>query len=414
DMPLRAFVLFSAAAGIFGWPGQANYASANAFLDALAHLRHAQGLPAVSTAWGMWAEARGMGGRLETANRARAVRTAAPMTAEQGLALFDLACAGDEALVVPFRLDAAAVREQPGGVPPIFREVVRGSARRGVGRGQATSELAQQLLPLPAPERDRVLLALVRDHAATVLGHADVSAIGEDQAFSDLGFDSLTAVELRNGLTAEAGVALSPTVVFDHPNPRRLAGHLAQRLLGVGGKTTVTSTRAAIHDDPIAIVGMDCRLPGAVGSPEDLWRMLEDGRDSIAPFPGDRGWVVDDLVAPDGTRNTLVGNFLDDVAGFDPAFFGISPREAAAMDPQQRLLLETSWRAVERSGINPASLRGSETGVFIGSNGQDYTALAVGDWEGADGYLSTATAGSVLSGRVSYVFGLEGPALTVD
>lgn len=174
-----------------------------------------------------------------------------------------------------------------------------------------------------------------------------------------------------------------------------------------------------VSREPIAVVGMGCRFPGGVRSPQDLWHLVESGTETVAAFPADRGWEAADLYDPTGRQAgrtyTVHGSFLDDAAGFDPEVFGISPREALAMDPQQRLLLETSWETFEHAGIDPRSVHGRQIGVFTGLSGIDYSARAGGaPPEELAGYFITGTAMSVASGRVAYSFGLNGPAITVD
>ncbi|MFE6163225.1 SDR family NAD(P)-dependent oxidoreductase [Streptomyces sp. NPDC056486] len=416
NLDLSAFVLFSSAAGTFGNAGQANYSAANAFLDALAQHRRAQGLPATSLAWGLWADASGMTDDLAETDRGRLARAGVTaLSAEEGLRLFDAALALPSAVAVPMRLDLAPLRARPETVPPLLRALVR-TARPEAAK--ADGGLTARISALPEEERLPALLDLVRTCVAAVLGHASAAAVEAERAFDELGFDSLTAVELRNRLDAATGLRLPATLVFDYPTPVALAKHLRATLLGDDETRTATVRTAAADDEPIAIVGMSCRYPGGVRSSEDLWRLVAEGRDAVSDFPDNRGWDVEALYDPDpentGTSTVRSGGFLYDAAEFDPAFFGMSPREALAVDPQQRLLLETSWEAFERAGIDPKSLRGSATGVFAGVMYNDYAARLGRSPEGFEGQLGVGSSGSVASGRVSYVFGLEGPAVTVD
>ncbi|MFE7558763.1 SDR family NAD(P)-dependent oxidoreductase, partial [Kitasatospora sp. NPDC057500] len=409
---LAAFVLYSSAAGLFGSPGQANYAAANAFLDAYATELRARGVPALSLAWGLWDG--GMGGGLGEAERARARQGGIlPLTAEQGLAAFDAALGTGRATVVPLALDLAALRARPG-VPPLLRRLA--PATGAATAAPANGGLAARLTGLAEAERERIALDLARTHVAAVLGHADASAVGTDLPFTELGFDSLTAVELRNRLAAVTGLRLPSTLVFDYPTVAALAGYLAAELSGAAAGAAPVVTAAVASDEPIAIVGMACRYPGGVSSPEELWELVVSGRDGVGFFPADRGWDVEGLYHPDpdnpGTSYTREGGFLYGAGDFDPAVFGISPREALAMDPQHRLLLETSWEAFERAGIDPLGLRGSRTGVFAGVMYNDYSMVLGASEDSAEGFMGTG--GSIASGRVSYTFGLEGPAVTVD
>ncbi|MFF8104487.1 SDR family NAD(P)-dependent oxidoreductase, partial [Streptomyces sp. NPDC016640] len=421
DLDLAAFVMYSSVSGVMGSAGQGNYAAANVFLDALAQQRAAAGLPALSLAWGAWAQSAGMTGTLSDADMQRiAASGAAPIPVERGLSLFDTATGSAEALVVPIGSTGGDLRI-PGEVPPLLRNLVRSgrrSAATAVGGASTAADLTRRLLALPEDERVRHLVELVRVEAAAVLGHSSPKAIEPGREFRELGFDSLTAVELRNRLTTATGLRLTATLVFDYPTPHGLAEHLVAELLDEHGDLGTPLVAADVADDPVVIVGMACRMPGGITTPDELWRMLADGEDRITAFPTDRGWDLDTLFGGGhdnrGVSATRRGGFLHDVGGFDAGFFGISPREALAMDPQQRLLLETSWEAFERAGIDPQSLRGSATGIFVGTTGQDYATLVMTSREDVEGHASTGLATSVISGRVSYALGLEGPALTVD
>ncbi|MFJ8795351.1 type I polyketide synthase, partial [Streptomyces sp. NPDC102462] len=291
--------------------------------------------------------------------------------------------------------------------------------RHWIGEARETAPTAE-----PAPVRDREgVLDTVRTHLAAVLDY-DAADMTSSASFKDLGLTSLTAVELCAGLSSELGLVLPASLVFDHPTPDRLAAYLHAELTGhsdTGGTGDTVSIRPAGDggaDDPIVIVGMGCRYPGGASSPAELWELVRSGRDAVSELPRDRGWDLDNLFDPDpsvsGRTYARHGGFLDDIAGFDAGFFGISPREALAMDPQQRLLLETAWQTLEDAGIEPGSLRGSRTGLFIGAMAGDYGPRLDTPHGGVDGYVLTGTSGSVTSGRLAYFLGLQGPAVTVD
>ncbi len=405
---LSMFVMFSSVSGVMGSAGQGNYAAANTFLDALAAHRRGLGLPAVSLAWGLWERTSEMTGGLDTADRERMARDGViALSDEVGLALFDAADAADEALLVPVRLDVARL---PGAA--LLQGLTGAPGRREAGNTRPGGWLG-----LPAAEAAAEIVDLVRRNVAIVLGHANADSVDLDRSFREAGVDSLIALELRNRLSAETELRLPATLVFDYPSPAEVAAFLRTELLGERPVTEDAVVPVAVSDDPVVIVGMSCRYPGGVSSPEDLWRLLDRGGDAMAEFPADRGWDEDPFDGEPGVAgksHVREGGFLYDAADFDPAFFGISPREALAMDPQQRLLLEASWEALESAGIDPVGLRGSSTGVFAGVMYHDYGSRVRVVPEDVAGFLGNGSLGSVASGRVSYTFGFEGPAVSVD
>nr|BAP34739.1 type I polyketide synthase [Streptomyces sp. ML694-90F3] len=404
------FVLFSSVSGVVGAPGQANYAAANAFLDAFAERRAAAGRPTVSIAWGLWGEAGGMGGALDAADLTRHARGGlTPLTDAEGLALLDAALTEAAPTVVAARIDPAALRAQDTEPPAVLRGLTGTTTRRAAATGEGTDPaggtFADTLAALPAADRRPAVLDLVRRKIAAVLAHESAAAIDPELEFQRLGFDSLTAIELRNTLGEATGLRLPATLLFDHPTPTVLVGHLMEQLTGDGTAAALpAATGTAMTAEPIAIVGLACRLPGGASSPEELWRLLAEGGDAVGDFPADRGWDVEGLYDPDrrrpDTSYVRQGGFLYDAGDFDPVLFGVAPNDAALIDPQQRLLLESAWEALERAGIDPRSLRGSDTGVYAGVQYHDY--------------IGAASSGSIVTGRVAYSLGLSGPAVSVD
>ncbi|WP_245672683.1 type I polyketide synthase, partial [Nocardia anaemiae] len=410
DHSLSLFMLLSSAGGLVLAAGQANYAAANVFLDALAAYRHSLGLPATSVDYGLWATATGLGGLLSEADIERIRRQGfPPLTEAEGLALFDAAISTDTAQLVALQVDPAVLRTRGEQIPALLRAIVPVPVRRRTRTPGVDHAFAQKLAGLSDADRHSAVLELVRSVAAGILGHTSADAIEPQRAFQELGFDSLGAVEFRNRLNSLTGLRLPATLIFDYPNAHIVAEFIGSELSGTVAVDEVVVSRVRVDDDPIAIVAMSCRYPGGVASPEDLWRLVADGIDANGALPVDRGWDIDGIYDPEpgkaGKTYTRQGGFLYSAAEFDADFFGISPKEATMMDPQQRLLLETSWEALERAGIDPAVLRGSPTGVFTGVMYHDYA-------QGAD--LGTSAAGSLVSGRVAYTLGLEGPAVSVD
>ncbi|WP_328345808.1 type I polyketide synthase [Micromonospora sp. NBC_00421] len=419
---LDAFVVFSSAAALMGSAGQGNYAAANAFLDGVMANRRAAGLPGVALAWGLWEQSTGLTAHLSAVDQARMSRGGVlAMTPAEGTALFDVGLHADQALLVPIKLDLKAMRAQAatgGDVPHLLRGLVRVGRRVARASAGDSGGLVRRLAGLTPDEQETILVGIVQAEATGVLGFSGPELAQGTRTFNEIGFDSLTAVELRNRLSAATGVKLPATLVFDYPTPVALARHLRTELGDTVAGTATTVTVLADPDEPVAIVGMACRLPGGVTDPDELWRMLSEGREGMSPFPDDRGWDLAGLFDPDperpGTSYTRQGGFLQGAGLFDAGFFGISPREALAMDPQQRLLLEASWEALERAGVDPTAVRGHDIGVFTGVSIHDYLESLSNMPAELEGFVTTATAGSVASGRVSYAFGFEGPALTVD
>ena len=421
DRDLDMFVLFSSVAGVLGNPGQANHAAANAFLDQLATHRRALGLAGQAIAWGAWSEI----GEAEEQRERMTLRSASGglewIAPQQGIRAFDRLAREDAATGVVLARDWVAFGESLENRPPFLEDLLSDGADDGADESPG-EDLLSRLGEAPPAMREDVLASFLQAEVKAVLRlpTAPASTVG----FFDLGMDSLMAVELRNRLNrAFAGTyTASNTVVFDYPDIATLSAHLAGELAGaVGGNVPTTQPEPAPaptarpddrdFSDGIAIVGMACRFPGAPDLPA-FWRHLNSGSDAVTDERRETGpWsdFVDNLptqYAPYGKAG-----FVDGIDLFDARFFGISPIEARLMDPQQRMLLETTWQALEDAGIDPDGLKGSSTGVYAGVASSEYRDLMKsGDY--GIGYLSTAA--SMAVGRLSFRFGLAGPAMPVE
>ncbi|OBA62317.1 polyketide synthase [Mycobacterium sp. 1100029.7] len=419
DLHLDFFISTSSIASVWGGFGQTAYGAANAFLDGLAWRLRERGVAGISVNFGPWSA-----GMADAESRARleqrGIRTLSPADALAGLT--DVVAASSAHGVVA-RIDWARflpLYEQAGRrafLTELEHEVPDAvPAMTPSGK----TELVERLTNAPVQQRKKLLTDYLRDAVAEVT-RVDVSEIRENAGFFDLGMDSLMAVEMRRRIEHGVGREIPITLVMDHPRLSDVADYLLGDVLGLSEAPAASASRsatAATHtDEPIAIVAVSCRFPGAP-NPEAFWEVLSGGVDAIREVPEDR-FDIDEFYDPDpdapGKTYTRFGGFLDEIDGFDPEFFGISPREAVWIEPQQRLTLETVWEGLERAGYSPNALRGSRTGVFVGVAANEYAHLLSSESiDKIEPHFITGNALNAISGRVAFALGLEGPAVAVD
>ncbi|MCH8147569.1 MAG: SDR family NAD(P)-dependent oxidoreductase [Planctomycetes bacterium] len=424
DLDLDFFVLFSSAASLLGSSGQGNYAAANAFLDGLCHFRRALGLPALSINWGAWSV--GMASTVrDSDNRRWATLGIDVMSPQEGLAALEQLLVSDRVQVGAMSIDwQQFIHTFPAGYEPAFlvdlaaetRSVVKPQTERA-----ERSDILRILAQSPVAERKSLLIAQLQRLAADALGLDPSASLDPHKPLTELGLDSLMILELRNSLCKTFDHSLPSTVVFDYPTIDALSEYLGGILtLDIQPAEPCSSVDAGenvgrAQSEAVAIIGMSCRVPGAA-DPEAFWQLLRHGVDAITEVPPDR-WDVDAYYDPDpeapGKSYTRCGGFLEDIDKFDAHFFGIAPREAINMDPQQRLLLEVGWEALERAGQPVSSLAGSDTGVFVGVMNEDYASL-IRDTHQINCHSTIGMAASMVASRLSYLLGLQGPALVVD
>ena len=418
DLQLDFFISTSSIASVWGGYGQTAYGAANAFLDGLAWRLREQGVSGISINFGPWSA-----GMADAESRARldqrGVKTLSPADALAGLA--DVVSASSVQGVVA-RIDWARFL-------PLYQQAGRRAFLVGLEREVPASaptvtpsgktQLVERLTNAPVQQRKKLLTDYLRDAVADVT-RLDGAEIHEDAGFFDLGMDSLMAVELRRRIEQGTAKEIPVTLVMDHPRLSDAADYLLDEVLGLSEGVSAPKLASVVTtrtDEPIAIVAVSCRFPGAP-DPEAFWEVLSGGVDAIREVPEDR-YDIDEFYDPDpeaaGKTYTRFGGFLDGIDGFDPEFFGISPREAVWIEPQQRLTLETVWEGLERAGYAPASLRGSRTGIFVGVGANEYAHLLSSESvDKIEPYFITGNALNAVSGRVAFALGFEGPAVAVD
>ncbi len=418
DRDLDMFVLFSSRVGVMGNPGQANHASANAFLDQLAGHRRAMGLPGQAIAWGAWSEIGEAAEQRERIDQQRSALGGRWFTPQQGIRAFDQLVRQDATTSVVMSMDWSVFEEAVEDRPLFLEDLL--SADVDADASASSKDLLSQLREAPAAAPEDLLVSFLQQEVQAVLRlpTAPEPTVG----FFDLGMDSLMAVELRNRLNrAFADEYVVPnTVVFDYPDIDSLARHLIEELGEVSDTPTPQpqvqpepepQPEVQREDDGIAIVGMACHFPGAPDL-STFWHLLEAGADAVTDGRQDPGsWnnLAKDL--PPHYAAYRRGGFVEGIDQFDARFFRISPIEARLMDPRQRMMLETTWQAIEDAGMDPDELRGSRTGLYAGIATSEYRDLMTASDHGIS-YLGTAA--SMTVGRIAFLLGLEGPTIPVE
>ena len=420
DRDLDMFVLFSSRVGVMGNPGQANHASANAFLDQLAGHRRAMGLPGQAIAWGAWSEIGEAAEQRERIDQQRSALGGRWFTPQQGIRAFDQLVRQDATTSVVMSMDWSVFEEAVEDRPPFLEDLLSADADDEADASASSKDLLSQLRETPAAAPEDLLVSFLQQEVQAVLRlpTAPEPTVG----FFDLGMDSLMAVELRNRLNrAFADEYVVPnTVVFDYPDIASLARHLIEELGEVSDAPAPQpqvqpepepQTEVQREDDGIAIVGMACHFPGAPDL-STFWHLLEAGADAVTDGRQDPGsWnnLAKDL--PPQYAAYRRGGFVEGIDQFDARFFRISPIEARIMDPRQRMMLETTWQAIEDAGMDPDELRGSRTGLYAGIATSEYRDLMTASDYGIS-YLGTAA--SMTVGRIAFLLGLEGPTIPVE
>ncbi len=415
DLELDLFVVYSSFTSITGSSGQTGYAAANVFVDALAVYRQNLGLPIHCINWGPVADV-GLAAALDKEEKARISRLGIGyFSSAAGLEVMAqvLSGPGTSMAIAPIRKNrlSQVLQANHGSVPAFYTRILHD--RQSSEKTSLTGHLQQ----LDQSQRVGYLNTYLREQVATVVGRNPME-IPVEESLKSLGINSLMAIELRNQLSRQLGLKLPATLMFDYPIIQNLSEYLISRVLEDPKQSVSKRSKTYSHtDEPIAIIGMGCRFPGGATNPEEFWKLLSEGRDAIGHIPTTR-WDVESIYSEEpgvpGKMNTREAGLLKDIDQFDAGFFGITETEAKNLDPQHRILMETAWQAIESAGLTKSGVFGTDTGVFMGLMSHEYENMQSGDMNALTGFAGLGSAGSVLTGRLSYWLGLKGPSVTID
>ncbi|CBL44578.1 Erythronolide synthase, modules 3 and 4 [gamma proteobacterium HdN1] len=416
SLPLDFFVMFSSIASVWGSGGMAHYAAANHFLDGLVDYRLALGLPAAAFNWGPWG---GAGMATGDAAEEAARRGLRPFDPQSGIELLSKSwtCGKAHQIMADVRWDRFREIMEMRRAHPFFGALGRTlSATTGV-TGEK-SAFFKSLYPLVPTERAEKIVGYLQGLLGRVVGKAEGETVDSEMPLMDLGIDSIMALEIKKQLEADTGQAMRATLIFDYPTINKIAEHFSVALYGEEDSVVEATGGNAFYGEPIAIVGIGCKMPMAPNGPGDFWKLLANGECGINDAPSQR-WDLDRYIdkneAAPGKTYTLSAGLVDDIESFDGKLFGIAPRELESMEPQQRLVLEHAWTALENAGYSPAAMNGTRTGVFVGVGANEYIrACATGAREEDIMFIPTGNALNVIAGRVAFNLGLQGPCMTVD
>jgi acyl transferase domain-containing protein/acyl carrier protein len=415
DLKLDFFVMFSSIASVWGSGGMAHYAAANHFLDALVDYRVAKGLPAAAFNWGPWGGAGMAAGEAAEEAERRGLR---PFDPQSGIELLSKSWIGGKAHQVMVDVAWDRFREilEMRRPHPMFGALGRSLSTASGVTGEK-SAFFKSLYPLEPAERAEKIVGYMQTHLGRIVGKAEGELVDPETPLMDLGIDSIMALEIKKQLEADTGQAMRATLIFDYPTINKIAEYFSVALYGEEEGAANVAT-GVFHGEPIAIVGIGCKMPMAPNGPADFWRLLSNGECGINDAPSAR-WDLDRYLDknPDvpGKTYTLSAGLVEDIESFDGKLFGIAPRELESMEPQQRLVLEQAWTALENAGYSPAGVNGTRTGVFVGVGANEYIrACATGAREEDIMFIPTGNALNVIAGRVAFNLGLQGPCMTID